>query len=224
MVLLLLTLVACALETADLRTPRRDAPPDDTAVADTAAEDTSGDTADCLVAWRYLDADGDAFGDPTLGFEGCETPGYVENGNDCDDSEGNAYPGNLEVCDEIDNNCDGLADEGVRWYPDGDGDGYGPGEGSCDPSAGTTHLPGDCNDADPMIYPGAADVENGLDDDCDGHVDGSTDHDGDGYTAADGDCDDADATMFPGADETCDGVDEDCDDRIDDLENGNDCP
>lgn len=220
MALLLISLVACTTDTSDVQTPRRDAIREDTALADTAGEDT----AECEVAWRYRDADGDGFGDPILAMEACETVGYVDNGNDCDDGEHEARPGAAEVCDAIDNNCDGSVDEGVRWYPDGDGDGYGTGGGSCDATGGTTHLPDDCDDEDATRNPGVSDRDNAVDDDCDGLVDEETDHDGDGYSQEQGDCDDSSAHVYPRAPETCDGVDEDCDDLVDDLEHGGECP
>jgi hypothetical protein len=80
---------------------------------------------------------------------------------------------------------------------------------------------GDCDDDDPAVHPGALELANGGDDDCDGDIDepssaSSTDDDGDGFSEDAGDCDDEDPDVFPGALETLDGVDEDCNSHIDD--------
>ncbi len=121
--------------------------------------------------------------------------------NDCDDRDANAHPGNAEEIDGVDNDCDGLIDEGTTAYDD-DGDGY-------------TESAGDCDDDDPLINPGAMEIANWIDDDCDGTVDDGTqyaDDDGDGFTELGGDCDDSDATINPGSyDVAGDGVDADCD-------------
>ena len=76
----------------------------------------------------YQDLDGDGFGDPDNTEDACSTPdGYSLTGTDCDDDEGLAFPGAVESCDDIDNNCDGEIDEGVGilFFSDLDNDGYG---------------------------------------------------------------------------------------------------
>jgi hypothetical protein len=86
----------------------------------------------------------------------------------------------MEVCDEVDNDCDGLIDDddpdavGTEWFSDYDGDGFGLTEGailSCSPIPKGVAEAGDCDDTLATIHPGAAEICNGLDDNCDGLVD-----------------------------------------------------
>ena len=57
------------------------------------------------------DADGDGFGDPATEMILCEEPvGYITDGSDCDDTDSAAYPSAEEVCDDVDNDCDGELD------------------------------------------------------------------------------------------------------------------
>ena len=104
----------------------------------------------------------------------------------------------------------------ATYYQDADGDGYGiPGVSvpSCSPPAGYAALSGDCNDADAAISPGAAELCNGADDNCNGTVDEglTVDNDGDGFSVCAGDCDDGNPARHPGAVELCNSIDDDCD-------------
>jgi hypothetical protein len=79
----------------------------------------------------FEDKDGDTFGDPLVTAPGCTAPlGYVGLQTDCDDTDSSSFPGAVEMCDTVDNDCDGTADEGTSfdattWYRDQDADGYG---------------------------------------------------------------------------------------------------
>ncbi len=131
------------------------------------------------LAW-YLDSDGDGYGDPDAVTEACDPPsGHVGNGDDCDDLDDAVYPGAAEACNGIDDDCDGDVDEAgatdeSTWYLDADGDGHGVDSDTvtaCTQPSGYAERPDDCNDMDTSVHPGAAEVCNGIDDDCDGDVD-----------------------------------------------------
>ena len=90
---------------------------------------------------------------------------------------------------------------------------------------GWTENQGDCDDSDSSVYPGAEEVYNAADDDCDGTIDEGTvgyDDDGDGYSENAGDCDDDNANTYPGASQIEDGEDNDCDSTIDEGTNAYD--
>ncbi|MGB4929978.1 MAG: MopE-related protein, partial [Chitinophagales bacterium] len=192
----------------------------------------------------YADVDGDGYGQgAAFGF--CEVPGapYVLITGDCDDADATVYPGVIDLCNGIDNDCDGNIDDDAlftTYYLDNDGDNYGD-----QLFAGTTfcYVPAapyvldntDCNDADASINPGASEICNAIDEDCDGIADdGLTfttyykDNDGDGYgdgtygtaTTCDGapatyvadntDCEDFNDAINPAAIEVCNFIDDNC--------------
>jgi streptogramin lyase len=115
---------------------------------------------------------------------------------DCDDSDASVNPGATEIFDGVDNNCDGVIDEG---FTDADGDGF-------------AAEVSDCNDSDSAINPVATEADDGIDNNCNGMIDEGFDLDGDGFTPFGGDCDDENSGIFPEAfDIPGDGIDQDCD-------------
>lgn len=171
-----------------------------------------------------IDADGD-------GYTGTE---------DCDDNDDAIYPGAVEICDSIDNNCDELIDENVlnTYFEDVDGDGFGNPDqttDACEAPLGYVEYGTDCDDSEDTAFPGGSEICDGIDNNCDEIVDNDgsgpwfLDEDGDGYGATrhdhcppseqyvteDGDCDDQNPAVYPEAEEVCDELDNDCDGDID---------
>ena len=200
-----------------------------------ADTDSDGDTETDTDADTDADADSDADTDPP-DADNDGSPNTL----DCDDTNNTIFPGAIEVCDGLDQDCDGASDEGLPtaiYYADTDGDGAGDPLVTvidCEPPAGYLTVATDCDDGDKLIHPGAAEVCDGLDQDCDGSLDeglpGSTyyaDKDGDGfgtsslsviacaappdYVGDATDCDDTTAIRHPGAPELCNVVDDNCD-------------
>lgn len=142
-------------------------------------DDTDDQITEALT--YYVDADGDTYGDADdAGTVSC-TPiaGSVTNNDDCDDTDEDVNPAAAEVCDGVDNNCDGSIDEGftmTTYYEDADGDTYGNPASSvtdCTQPAGYVTNDDDCDDTNATTHPGAVDIiGNGIDDNCDGIIDG----------------------------------------------------
>ena len=217
---------------------------------------------DCDTTERcYVDADADTWGGATLTSAAdlsCTTTGLAARTGDCNEANSAIHPGATEVCDGlVDNDCDGAADDDdasvdltgrPTYFLDPDTDTWGtPGTGfqACD-GGGLPTRGGDCGPDEGDVFPGAPEVCDGKDNDCDPFIDaddpnfvtatGTTryvDADGDsfgtgpavdvcigdpGYADDDGDCDDGDATVNPGAREVCNGKDDDCAGGTDDAD------
>jgi hypothetical protein len=221
--------------------------PDAAEVCDGVDQDCDTVVDDGVTTPFYADDDGDGFGDPASSVDECAAPGgYVADASDCDDGASGVYPGAPETCDDVDEDCDTVLDEGAvdaaTWYADLDGDGFGDPStamAACDAPADYVADNTDCDDGARGVHPGASETCDGVDEDCDGTIDDAAgdaptwyaDTDGDsfgdagdrvvacdaptGYLADDQDCDDALDGVNPDATETCDGVDEDCDGATD---------
>jgi hypothetical protein len=175
-----------------------------------------GDCDDTNMSLSQADADGD-------GYSSCGADNEANTGDeDCDEADPARNPGAAEVCDGLDNDCDGEQDEGSAapgtWQADADLDGYGDPTSatvSCAVPPGYVALGGDCDDDNAAINPGATEICDGADTDCDGDLAlVEMDLDGDGYSPCENDCDDSDAAQnlddldLDGS-STCQG---DCDD------------
>ena len=134
----------------------------------------------------YADGDGDGFGSIDHPWVTCEQPeGYVEDATDCDDRTESINPNGVELCDEVDNDCDDEIDEPgalgpSTFYRDADDDGFGdPGfrEEACSPSDGFVDDNTDCDDTLATVNPDAPEVCDAFDrdEDCDGLVDDDDD-------------------------------------------------
>ena len=133
-------------------------------------------TANSDMMFAFEDADADGFGGSQELYVCLGTDGWTDNSNDCDDGNPSVNPYAVEVCDGVDNSCNGLVDDEdpsviADWgYIDSDGDGYGSEDGiySCDRTNLSTND-ADCNDVDPAINPGVLEIPMDLiDQDCDG--------------------------------------------------------
>lgn len=171
-----------------------------------------------------------------------DNDGFSPSDGDCDDLNALISPDSPELCNGLDDNCNGIQDEGF----DLDGDSFSICSGDCDDNNqfispisidiadgldndcdelidedvdndgdGWTIQEGDCDDTNPDVNPGAVDIDDNIDNDCDQLIDENTDSDGDGLTPEEGDCDDANAAVNTNAEEICNGIDDNCDGTID---------
>jgi len=136
----------------------------------------------------YKDNDGDGWGGQSLVYACTAPTGYVADAGDCNDFNKNIYPAAPEQCNNVDDDCNGLVDDGVTVqtiYKDNDGDGWAPSgalsQDKCNIPVGWTVAKDangdgttdwDCNDSDVTVYPEAAEVcGDGKDNSCSGYVD-----------------------------------------------------
>ncbi len=155
-----------------------------TEVCDDLDNDCDGQNDDGLVFTTYfLDNDGDGFGDAAAFLSTCETtaPGdYVTNDTDCDDNNAAINTTATEVCDDLDNDCNGQNDDGLvftTYFLDNDGDGFGDAAAflsSCETTAPGSYVTNDtdCNDNNANANPDALEIPlDDVDNDCDGFID-----------------------------------------------------
>ncbi len=188
--------------------------------------DCDGEVDEDVETTWYADVDADGWGDAAAPLDACTTPvGYAAAAGDCDDGDATVSPAATEVCDGVDNDCDGATDEddaadATGWFEDADADGYGDPAATvvaCAAPAGHVDNADDCDDTDAAVSP---DTSWAIDYDGDGY--GSTAYtlasclQPSGYVLDTSDCDDTDAGINPGAAEVCNDEDDDCDGLTDD--------
>jgi len=183
-------------------------------------EDCDGEIDEGTQTTWYIDEDGDGWGDERSGTVGCSPPdwAWLDVPGDCDDSDESVAPDAEEICDELDNDCNGEIDEGLQqtWYQDSDQDGFGDPDSAfeaCHQPEWNWGLVGDdCDDNDEFAAPGQKELCDGVDNDCDGSVPADeVDDDRDDWMVCEGDSRDDMAACYPGAPEVNNGFDCDLD-------------
>jgi len=188
----------------------------------------------CISYYRDSDGDGSGLTDDSRCLCAPQSPYTATTAGDCNDQNGQVKPGALEICNGIDDNCDGRTDEEgasncLRFYRDSDGDGVGaPGTDRClcaAQSPWTASRGDDCNDEDVAVSPLRTEGCNGIDDNCDGQTDEGTTGTPCAVTNEYGSCPGTSTcnSGIPGctgrnpAPESCNGVDDDCNGQTDEA-------
>jgi hypothetical protein len=192
--------------------------------------------APTIASW-FEDEDGDGFGNPVVSIDSCARPAgsYSLLGTDCDDADADRNPRQAELCNGLDDDCNGAADFALAPGDLEDDDLDGRADARCVPLP----IDADCDDRDATSSEGGAEICDGRDNDCDGRTDEAVgvsvfyrDADGDGhgseasgvtlgcgavagFVITNDDCDDTSEARHPGLEEGCNGTDDDCDARID---------
>lgn len=173
----------------------------------------------------YPDLDGDTFGDESKPTKACTAlSGFITTGGDCDDAQATINPSATEVCDGIDNDCNGSVDDGD---PGGGGSCDTGQLGVCGP--GTEHCQGGALTCVADQSP-SAEVCDGLDNDCNGAIDDGSASGGQCGTSDVGacrygsyQCTDGAMTCVGNVDptpETCNNIDDNCDGTTDEGDPG----
>ncbi len=188
-----------------------------------------GCTAELLYGDLDLDGHGTDLFETSIGCAGAPPPmGFSPLNDDCNDNDAAIHPLAVEKCNKKDDDCNGETDENaelLELWPDADGDGYyrdrtGTPLVGCVGTVGYAAEPGDCAPDDPNIHPGATEICNMLDDNCDGRIDERVRPQcGIGFCLRESyDCDPAHCTPGAPSPEKCNYLDDDCNDNVDDGE------
>lgn len=238
--------VGYVLNTSDCNDANASINPNAMEICNTFDDDCDGLTNEGITFVTYFaDVDGDGFGNPNNSQSACSPlPNYVTNSSDCNDANALVKPGVVELCNLIDDNCNGQVNEGLvfaNYYLDTDLDGYGAGAAinSCTPVFGNyVTNNSDCNNTNANIRPNATELCNGIDENCNNLIDDGLafinyyiDSDGDGfgagaatnscsnlgagYSTNNTDCNNTNAAIRPTATELCNSIDDNCNIAID---------
>lgn len=217
---------------------------------DGSDNDCDSQTDEGLTMSFFFDNDNDGYGNPASSVASCTAPPqYVSNNQDCNDNNNQVNPNAPEICNGIDDNCNNQIDEGnvcspSSYYCDADTDTYDSSTPSgtcstfnCIPAGCSPTQGNDCDDSNNAVHPGANEVCNNVDDNCDGQIDEGVqttyyiDQDTDtfgnaniitlacilptGYVTDNTDCDDNNNLINPAQPENCATLyDDNCDGQI----------